>query len=137
MAVITITDKNSEKDVKQSETPVIVDFWASWCGPCRRENPNLVRMYNEYKDKGFDIFSVSLDGLPQQRSPKQEWQTAIQQDGLIWKNHVSDLKGWQSSVTSEFGVNSIPFTLLIDKDGSIIAKGLRGQALEQKLKEIL
>jgi thiol-disulfide isomerase/thioredoxin len=116
---------------------VLVDFWASWCGPCRRENPNLVRMYNEYKGKGFDVYSVSLDGLPQQPNPRNDWMGAIEQDGLSWPNHVSDLKGWSSSVIPQFGFQGIPYTVLVDRDGNIIATELRGPALEAKLKEVL
>lgn len=108
---------------------VLIDFWASWCRPCRAENPNVVKMYAKYKDKGFDILGVSLD------NNKQAWTAAIAQDQLTW-NHVSDLKGWQSAVAPLYKVNSIPMTFLIDKDGKIIGKNLRGPALEQKLEEI-
>lgn len=116
---------------------VLVDFWASWCRPCRAESPNLVRMYNELKDKGFDIFSVSLDGVQQQPNPKTDWINAIQQDGLLWPNHVSDLKGWGSAAVQTFGFQGIPYTMLVDRDGSIIATELRGPALEKKILEVL
>ncbi len=115
---------------------VLVDFWASWCKPCRAENPNVVRLYKKYHAKGFDVFSVSLDGLPNQPNPKQGWLEAIHNDGLEWENHVSELKGWQSMVVQEFGIQGIPFTLLIDPEGKIIAKNIRGAALEEKLSEI-
>jgi len=109
---------------------VLLDFWASWCGPCRMENPNVVRMYNKYKDKGFAIYSVSLD------QSKANWTKAIRNDNLTW-THVSDLKYWQSAAAQQYGVQAIPATFLLDKDGKIIAKNLRGPALEQKLEEIL
>lgn len=110
---------------------VLIDFWASWCNPCRMENPNVVKVYKEYKDKGFDIFSVSLD------TEQDRWKKAITADNLIWANHVSDLKGWQSDVVSQFQFQGIPHTLLLDPEGKIIATNLRGPALEQKLKEVL
>jgi thiol-disulfide isomerase/thioredoxin len=110
---------------------VLIDFWASWCNPCRMENPNVVRVYNEYKNKGFDIFSVSLD------TEKDRWKKAITADNLTWANHVSDLKGWQSDVVAQFQFKGIPHTLLLDPEGKIIATNLRGPALEQKLKEVL
>lgn len=116
---------------------VLVDFWASWCKPCRAENPNVVKAYNKYKDKGFDVFSVSLDGVPNQPAPKEQWLQAIQQDGLIWNNHVSDLKGWNSMVVPLFDIQGIPFTLLLDQEGKIAGKNLRGPALEEKLAELL
>ncbi|MFM9951239.1 MAG: TlpA family protein disulfide reductase [Saprospiraceae bacterium] len=108
---------------------VLVDFWASWCGPCRRDNPEVVKLYETYKDKGFDILGVSLD------RDKERWLQAIQQDGLVW-NHVSDLKGWQNDVAQRYGVTSIPHTMLVDREGRIIARGLRGPALAEKLKEL-
>ncbi len=108
---------------------VLIDFWASWCKPCRAENPNVVRMYNKYKNKGFDIYSVSLD------KNKDAWVNAINQDGMTWK-HVSDLAFWNSAAARTYGVSSIPFTVLIDKEGKVIATKLRGPALEAKLKEI-
>jgi peroxiredoxin len=108
---------------------VLVDFWASWCGPCRMENPNVVKMYAKYKDKGFEILGVSLD------KEKQAWLQAIQQDGLTWK-HVSDLKYWQCEAARLYNVTGIPMTFLIGKDGKIIGKNLRGPALENKLKEL-
>jgi len=107
----------------------LIDFWASWCGPCRRENPNVVRLYQKYHPKGFEIFGVSLD---QNREP---WIRAIQQDGLVWK-HGSDLKGWNSVAAQTYGVNAIPYTVLIDEQGRIIAKGLRGSQLEAFLQQL-
>lgn len=109
---------------------VLVDFWASWCGPCRKENPHVVAMYNKYHDKGFEVFSVSLD----QRA--ENWKAAIAKDGLVWPNHVSDLKGWGSAAAKIYGVSSIPCTFLLDKDGRILARGLRGESLTQALKRI-
>lgn len=109
---------------------VLIDFWASWCRPCRAENPNVVRVYNQYKDKGFEILGVSLD------NNADAWKNAIMADGLTWK-HISDLGGWQSSAARLYNVSSIPQTVLIDKEGKIIAKGLRGAQLEEKLKTLL
>jgi peroxiredoxin len=109
---------------------VLVDFWASWCKPCRQENPNVVAAYNKYKDKGFTVYSVSLD------DKKDAWLNAIQSDNLTWPNHVSDLQGC-TSATTPYGVSSIPSTFLLDKDGNIIARNLRGDQLEKKLAEIL
>ncbi|PWJ56958.1 peroxiredoxin [Dyadobacter jejuensis] len=109
---------------------VLIDFWASWCGPCRQENPNVVRMYNKFKSKGFDIYGVSLD------KEAGAWKNAIKKDGLTWK-HGSDLKFWNSEVAQTYGVRAIPATFLLDKEGKIIAKNLRGTALEAKLAELL
>jgi thiol-disulfide isomerase/thioredoxin len=109
---------------------VLIDFWASWCGPCRQENPNVVRLYQKYKDKGFDIYSVSLD------DSKDKWVKAIAADGLPWK-HVSDLKGWKSAAGVAYGVESIPQTLLLDPKGHIVAKNLRGPELEAKIASLL
>jgi peroxiredoxin len=108
---------------------VLVDFWAKWCGPCRDENPHVVKAYNKYKDKGFTVFGVSLD-----RS-RQDWIKAIHEDNLTW-THVSDLKFWQSEAAKTYNITSIPFSLLLDPDGVIIAKNLRGRALDNKLAEI-
>jgi len=109
---------------------VLLDFWAAWCRPCRIENPNVVKMYKKYHEKGFDVYSVSLD-----RS-KADWVKAIEADGLIWPNHVSELQQWQSQAAKTYGVSAIPTTFLIGKDGRIIAKNLRGAALENALKEL-
>lgn len=115
---------------------VLLDFWAAWCRPCRMENPNVVKVYKEYKDKnfkygdGFEVYSVSLD------RNKTDWTRAIEQDGLIWDNHVSDLKFWNSEAAKTYNINSIPATFLIDEDGIILARNLRGGALENTLKKM-
>lgn len=108
---------------------VLVDFWASWCGPCRKSNPHLVELYKKYRAKGFEIFGVSLD-----RS-RDAWINGIKSDNLTWPQ-VSDLQYWNSSVVKEFGISGIPFTVLLDEEGTILAKGLRGQELENALEKI-
>ena len=109
---------------------VLLDFWASWCGPCRQENPNVVKAYEKYKDKGFTIYSVSLD------QSKDKWLKAIQADHLTW-THVSDLKFWQSAAAQTYRVEAIPQSFLLDPQGHIIGKNLRGEALEAKLASVL
>ena len=111
---------------------VLIDFWASWCGPCRQENPNVVKAYNQFKDKGkgFTIYSVSLD------QDKAKWEKAIASDGLTW-HHVSDLASWNSVAGAAYGVKAIPQSFLLDPQGRIIAKNLRGEALAAKLAEVL
>lgn len=108
---------------------LLVDFWASWCGPCRMENPNVVAAYKKYKDKGFTILGVSFD------QDKAKWLSAVEKDQLTW-DQVSDLKGWGNEAARIFSISSIPQNILIDKDGKILEKNLRGPALEQKLEEI-
>lgn len=109
---------------------VLIDFWASWCGPCRREMPNVVAAYKKYKSKGFEIYGVSLD------REKQDWLDAIKKDGITW-TQVSDLKYWECEAAKLYNVQGIPYTVLLDKDGKIIAKNLRGAELDKKLAEVL
>ncbi len=109
---------------------VLIDFWASWCRPCRMENPNVVRLYERFHDKGFEIYSVSLD------NNRDAWLKAINDDHLSWPNHVSDLRGWSSAGGKLYGISSIPATVLVDREGNILARNLRGTQLEQKLQEI-
>ena len=111
---------------------VLVDFWASWCGPCRQENPNVVETFNKFNTKNFTVLGVSLDRPGQ----KSKWIDAIHEDKLTW-THVSDLKFWDNEVAKLYKVQSIPQNILLDPDGKIIAKNLRGPALEAKLCEIL
>ena len=111
---------------------VLIDFWASWCGPCRKENPNVVKVFNKFKDKNFTVLSVSLD----RPDAKDKWLAAIHKDELTW-THVSDLKYWDNEVAKQYGIRAIPQNLLIDPQGKIIAKNLRGEDLDAKLAEII
>jgi len=111
---------------------VLLDFWASWCGPCRRENPNVVKAYQTYKDKGFTVLGVSLD----RDGDRDKWLAAIEKDGLPW-TQVSDLKAWENEAAKLYEVNAIPMNFLIDPNGKIIAKYLRGAALEETLEKVL
>lgn len=126
------------EEIKLSDTKgkvVLLDFWAGWCGPCRRENPNVVNTYNKYKDKkftngkGFTVFGVSLDRTADQ------WQSAIQQDKLAWPYHISDLQYWSSKHAAIYGIRSIPSNFLLDENGVILAKNLRGPALDAALQK--
>ena len=109
---------------------VLIDFWASWCGPCRKENPNVVKLYQKYRKKNFTVFSVSLD------QDATNWKQAIKSDQLIWPYHGSELKGWNSSFVSQFNIQSIPFTVLVDPKGKVIGVNLRGEDLENRLYEL-
>lgn len=127
-----VMNNEDGKPVKLSDFKgkvLLVDFWASWCGPCRRENPHVVKIYEKYKDMGFEVLGVSLD------KKKDPWLKAIAKDKLTWA-HVSDLKGWKNEAAAMYGVRSIPHTVLLDKDGKIIAQKLRSGALERELKKI-
>ncbi|NML22234.1 AhpC/TSA family protein [Pseudoflavitalea sp. G-6-1-2] len=109
---------------------VLIDFWASWCGPCRAENPNVLKAYKKFHDKNFEIIAVSLD------EKKEPWLAAIEKDGLPWI-HVSDLKGWKNEVSVAYGITAVPQSFLLDKEGKVIAKNLRGEELEAKLKQLI
>lgn len=133
MAPDIVMNDPSGQEIKLSSLRgkvVLLDFWASWCGPCRRENPNVVRAYDKYKDQGFEVFSVSLD------SDANRWRAAIEQDQLKWPYHVSDLAGWRNAAAREYGISSIPHTMLIDRDGSILATHLRGGGVESALRGV-
>lgn len=121
-------------DIKGKVT--IIDFWAAWCGPCRRENPNVVKVYNQFHDKGLEIIGVSLDGTPRQGDAKAAWLKAVEDDKLTW-HQVSNLQYFNDPVAKLYDINAIPATYIIDKEGTIIAKNLRGIALEQKIAELL
>ena len=109
---------------------VLLDFWASWCPPCRRENPNVVKAFNEYKDKNFTLVGISLD------KDKSKWMKAIADDNLAW-THLSDLKYWDSEIPALYGVRGIPANVLLDPDGVIVAKNITGEDLHKKLKEVI
>jgi len=115
---------------------VLVDFWASWCKPCRNANKKLVPLYQNYKSKNFEILGVSLDGEKNQKNPRQDWLNAIQEDSLIWTN-VSELKGWGSRLVDLYNIRSIPHAILLDKEGNIIANKISIKTLEKELEKIL
>jgi len=131
--MLNFTQNNTEgKQVSFSSFKgkyVLVDFWASWCGPCRAENPNVLKAYNTYKDKNFTVVGISLD------DKGENWKKAIKDDGMPW-TQLSDLRGWKNEVSQYYGIMGIPSTLLVDPQGKIIAKDLRGEILNKKLEEI-
>ena len=122
------------KDIRGKVT--IIDFWAAWCGPCRRENPNVVKVYEKYHDKGLEIIGVSLDGTTRQKDPKAAWLKAIEQDKLTW-HQVSNLNYFNDPVARMYNISSIPATFILDEEGTIVAKNLRGAQLEAKVAELL
>lgn len=113
---------------------LLIDFWASWCVACRKDNPNIVELYEKYSSKGLAFLSISLDGLLDQEKPKEDWVQAINEDRLIWEN-VSELKGWRSKVRNLYEIERLPMTILIDKEGNIITKDKN--TIEEKIKSIL
>ena len=130
MSVITINKNNFREEVLCSDKPVLLDFWASWCGPCRAEMPTVVEAYTKYHDKGFEVVGVSLD------NDKDSWVKAIADLQMPWPQ-MSDLKGWESEACAVYHVQAIPANVLIDEKGDIIAKDLRGEDLLNKMKELL
>ncbi len=135
----TLPDLN-QKPVSLSDYKgkvVLIDFWASWCRPCRLESPKLVQLHNKYSDFDFDILSISLDGTTRQKDPKQAWEEAIIQDNLTAWKHVSELNGWQTIVRELYNFNSIPYTVLVDKEGRIVGKNLRGDQLEMRIQKLV
>lgn len=133
--IIDIIQPNAEgEQMKLSDLKgkvVLIDFWASWCAPCRAENPNLVKVYNLYKDDGFTVYSVSLD------TDKKKWIDAVQKDGLTWKNHVAILDANNNKAASDYRITGIPMSFLVNREGIIVAENLRGAKLEQMVKETL
>lgn len=130
MSAIQVNKDNFQEVVLNSDKPVLVDFWASWCGPCRQEMPNVVSAYEKYKDKGLEIVGVSFDN-------KQEaWAAAVKKLGQTWPQ-MSDLKGWQCAASEAYGVRSIPSNVLLDPEGKIVAADLRGEQLHEALAKLL
>ncbi len=133
--IIDIIQPNAEgQQLKLSDLKgkvVLIDFWASWCAPCRAENPNLVKVYNKYKDDGFTVFSVSLD------TDKKKWTDAVVKDGLTWKNHVAVLDANNNKAATDYRITGIPMSFLVNREGIIVAENLRGAKLEQKVKEVV
>jgi peroxiredoxin len=124
----------SLSDIKGKVT--IIDFWAAWCGPCRKENPNVVKVYEKYHDKGLEIIGVSLDGTPNQKDAKAAWMEAIEKDKLTW-HQVSNLSYFNDPIAKQYNIQAIPATFILDSEGKIVAKNLRGEALETKIAELL
>ncbi len=115
---------------------ILLDVWASWCKPCRVANPHMVELYNKFHNKGLEMISISLDGTPEQTSPKEDWERAVSNDKLTW-TQLSDLKGWDSKIRDSYNIRSIPYTILIDQNGLIIGEDLSHEALNNKISEIL